>query len=254
MVFWLASANGVQQSLAFTLTEIFKEIPFGPRPNYRVCVNNKFHTSLDRALALYKESREKALKSIYRQKEVMKIQTMELEADLEEVSASCGHFSFSLLSYGEELKELLTILDDLQLETEERPNGRSWNWLKFWRRRGAEANDESTADAGRFISGDHASCERKQLTSHQSKHLLGTLPADTTPLMHRPILLLHLLVSRMPQGNNGWAIAYGSLLGYSDGMILSLRSKLALGQRYTHCLRLSPTLDPFILSGEVNGV
>ena len=91
----------------------------------------------------------------------MKIQTMELEADLEEVSASCGHFSFSLLSYGEELKELLTILDELQLETEERPNGRSWNWLKFWRRGGTEASDESTADAGRFISGDHTSRERE---------------------------------------------------------------------------------------------
>ena len=244
MVFWLASANGVQRSLAFALTEIFKEIPFGPKPNYRVCVNNKFHTSLDRALALYKESREKALKSIYRQKEVMKIQTMELEADLEEVSASCGHFSFSLLSYGEELKELLTILDELQLETEERPNGRSWNWLKFWRRGETEANDESTADAGKFIFDDHAS--RKQNTQemlmlifHQNKRLLETLPADTIPLMYCPLpLILHLLVSKTPLGNNDWAIAYGSLLEYSDGMIPSLRSKLALGLPCMHCLRL----------------
>lgn len=95
---------------------------------------------------------------------------------------------------------------------------------------------------------------REMLTSHQNKRLLETLPADTTPLMHRPIPLLHLLVSKTPRANNGWAIAYGSLLGYSDGTIPSLRSKLALGQPYTHCLRLSPTLDPFILSGEVNGV
>lgn len=95
---------------------------------------------------------------------------------------------------------------------------------------------------------------RETLTSHQNKPLLETLPADTIPLMHHPILLLHLLVSKMPRGNNDWDIAYGSLLEYSDGMIPSLRSKSALGQPYTHCLRLSPTLDPFILSGEVNGV
>jgi hypothetical protein len=30
------------------------------------------------------------------------------------------------------LKDLLIILDELQLE-EEHPTGRSWNWLKFWR-------------------------------------------------------------------------------------------------------------------------
>lgn len=55
-------------------------------------------------------------------------------ADLEEVSASCGHFSFSLLEFSEQLREVLAVLDELQLEAEERPKGRSWNWLKFWRR------------------------------------------------------------------------------------------------------------------------
>lgn len=124
--------------------EIFKEIPFGPGPDHRVSINSRFHTSLDRALELYKDSREKALKAIYREKEVMRIRTMELKADLEEVSASCGHFSFSLLSFGEELKELLVILDQLQLEAEERPRGRSWNWLKFWRREEAETDDLDT--------------------------------------------------------------------------------------------------------------
>ncbi|KAL4896290.1 WD40 repeat-like protein [Aspergillus ambiguus] len=121
------------RSLAFTLKEIFKEVPFKPGPDYKVAVNSRFRASLDRALDLYRESREEALKTIYRQKEVMKVQTMEVEADLEEVSASCGHFSFSLLEFGEQLKQLLAILDELQLESEERPNGRSWEWLKIWR-------------------------------------------------------------------------------------------------------------------------
>jgi hypothetical protein len=45
------------------------------------------------------------LKTIYRQKEIFKIKSVEIEADLEEVAASCGHFSFSLLEFGEQLKE-----------------------------------------------------------------------------------------------------------------------------------------------------
>ena len=80
----------------------------------------------------------------------MKIQSMELGADLEEVSASCGHFSSSLLSFGEELQELLAILDELQLEAEERPDGRSWNWLKFWRRSATEAKEEDDINTGKL--------------------------------------------------------------------------------------------------------
>ena len=128
----------LQRSLAFTLKEIFRDIPFKPPPDLRVSVNSRYRTSLDRALELYRDSREEALKTIYRQREVIGVQTLEVEADLEEVSASCGHFSFSLLEFGEQLKELLTILDELQLESEEKPTGRSWSWLKFWRWGGIE--------------------------------------------------------------------------------------------------------------------
>lgn len=127
------TANYLQRSLAFTLKEIFKVVPFGSAPDYKVSVDSRFHNSLGRALELYQESRQVALTSLYRQKEIMNIHTIETEADFEEVSASCGHFSFSLLEFGEQLKVLLSILDELQLEAEERPNGRSWGWLKFWR-------------------------------------------------------------------------------------------------------------------------
>ncbi|PWY92950.1 actin cortical patch component [Aspergillus heteromorphus CBS 117.55] len=131
------------RSLAFTLKETFRDIPFKPAPEFKVSVNNRYRTSLDRALELYRESREEALQTIYRQREVIGVQNLEVEADLEEVSASCGHFSFSLLEFGEQLKELLTILDELELEIEERPGGRSWNWLKFWRWRSLKTTRES---------------------------------------------------------------------------------------------------------------
>lgn len=119
--------------MAFTLKEIFKEIPFGPAPSYNVTIHTQLRTSLGRALELYRQSQQKTLKSLYQQTEAIKFKTHEAQADLEEVSASCGHFSFSLLEFGEQLSQLLAILDELQLETEERPGGRSWNWLRFWR-------------------------------------------------------------------------------------------------------------------------
>lgn len=59
---------------------------------------------------------------------------MELEADFEEVAASCGHFSFSLQHFADDMEEYLDILEDLKIEMDARPNGRTWQWLKFWRR------------------------------------------------------------------------------------------------------------------------
>ncbi|EAW13801.1 uncharacterized protein ACLA_068280 [Aspergillus clavatus NRRL 1] len=141
------------RSLAFTLKEIFKEIPFTPAPDFRVSTDSRFHISLDRALDLYQESREEALTVIYRKKDLLEIQTLEVEADLEEVSASCGHFSFSLLEFGEQLKDLLTILDELQLEAEERPNGRSWNWLKIWRCGRADVKSKGPWDSEQPLIG-----------------------------------------------------------------------------------------------------
>lgn len=145
----VASTHASQRSLAFTLVEIFKEIPFGPAPDYKVSVNSRFRISLDRALELYRRSRQDALTELSRQKEISKACSLENEADLEEVFASCGHFSFSLLEFGEHLKELLTILDELQLEVDERPDGRSWRWIAFWRPRNPWCNDQNHLYNGR---------------------------------------------------------------------------------------------------------
>lgn len=56
-----------------------------------------------------------------------------IEADFEEVAASCGHFSFSLQTFAEEMQTFLSILEDLK-EWTEKENPRSWNWIRFWRK------------------------------------------------------------------------------------------------------------------------
>jgi hypothetical protein len=164
--------------LAFTLKEIFKEIPFGPAPSYKVSVNGRLRISLDRALDLYKESREKTLASLYQQKETMKLKTHEAEADLEEVSASCGHFSFSLLEFGEQLQEMLAILDELQLEVEERPRGRSWSWLKFWQW-------SSTAEAAKVEPFDAGAYQMTKLVADSVKVVLILLQSQLPDLAVR---------------------------------------------------------------------
>ncbi|PYI01070.1 WD40 repeat-like protein [Aspergillus sclerotiicarbonarius CBS 121057] len=163
------------RSLAFTLKEIFRDIPFKPAPDLRVSVNSRYRTSLDRALELYRDSREEALKTIYRQREVIGVQTLEVEADLEEVSASCGHFSFSLLEFGEQLKELLTILDELQLESEERPAGRSWGWLKFWRWGGVETGKRIAPDTEQPLIEPTGTGSQRDIPSLPESHISPSL-------------------------------------------------------------------------------
>lgn len=120
------------QSLAFTVKEILSDITYAPIPE--VASNDRFYHSLIQALELYQNSRHEALKLIYTQKGFMRLASdTELEVDLEDVAASCGHFSFSLQEFAEHLKDFLEIMDELQYEIEFRPKGRSWNWMKFWK-------------------------------------------------------------------------------------------------------------------------
>ena len=140
---FIAQLGPSMSSLAFTLMEILDELPYAAAPEWKIGVNPKFRMSLERAVALYVESRKEALQMVYNEKIGDADRPLEVEADYEEVAASCGHFSYSLLEVADSVKEYLDILDELQLEHEERPNGRSWNWLKFWRHRPAVKDDVS---------------------------------------------------------------------------------------------------------------
>ncbi|KIW75357.1 hypothetical protein Z517_10098 [Fonsecaea pedrosoi CBS 271.37] len=121
------------RSLAFTLKEILDDCPFDASKRYIVSTNPKFKMSLDRALGLYKQSRQDAILAVYSQKDMFRSRPMPVQADWEDAAACCGHFSFSLVEVAESVKEYLNILDELQLEVDEHPSGKTWNWLKFWR-------------------------------------------------------------------------------------------------------------------------
>ena len=144
------------KSLAFTLKQILDELPYGPAPEFKIAVNPHFRSSLVEAIDLYSNARKEALSSLYKAKDLSVSRATALEADFEEVAASCGYFSFSLQDFAEEMKIYLDILDELKDEVD-KPffQKRSWNWLKFWRRKSRKNNspkDETDPEHDNLIT------------------------------------------------------------------------------------------------------
>ena len=141
----------VQKSLAVTLKQILDELPYGPAPDYTIAVNPHFKSSLAEAIELYAGAREKSLALIYKSKDLNKTRPMDMEVVFEEVAASCGHFSFSLQEFANELTAYLDILDELKIEIEHRPKGRTWKWLKFWSKYQRSTNPTPHKDPGIYL-------------------------------------------------------------------------------------------------------
>ena len=120
------------KSLAYTLKQILDELPCTPGPEYDIKVDSHFHSSLVKAIDLYSNARKNALSLLYRTKDLAASRPEAVEADFEEVAASCGHFSYSLLNFAEEMKNYLLVLDELKNEVDQPVVKRTWKWLRFW--------------------------------------------------------------------------------------------------------------------------
>ena len=129
---FISNLGPSMRSLAYTLKEILDELPFDLDAQFAITTNPRFRISLDRALELYRDARDSALQAVYDKKDMDRNRPIEVEADWEEAAASCGHFSITLIEVADQMKEYLAMLDDLQLEIEEMPAGRTWSWFKFW--------------------------------------------------------------------------------------------------------------------------
>ena len=127
------------KSLAYTLSETLRETPLGKDPKTEFVVNDQLRESLRDAISLYKEARGNALQEVYRSIELGRSRSEKIQADIEEVAAACGHFSFSLLAVAEEMDSYLDVLEDLKQMSHH--SRRSWNFLKFWQRWTSTANN-----------------------------------------------------------------------------------------------------------------
>ncbi|KAK3373280.1 Fusaric acid resistance protein-like-domain-containing protein [Lasiosphaeria ovina] len=129
---FIALLGPSMKSLAYTLSEVLRDPPFGSAPDYEITINDHFRQSLTDALSLFDEARANALRELYKSLELGRTRSEQIQADFEEVAAACGHFSFSLQAFGEEMQKYLDVLDDLKHANEHRT--RTWQWLLWWRR------------------------------------------------------------------------------------------------------------------------
>jgi hypothetical protein len=134
------------KSLAYTLSETMRESPFGKNMTTEVMANDQLRQSLRDALELYNEARGHALHEVYRNIELGRARSEKIQADIEEVAAACGHFSFSLQAVAEEMDSYLDVLEELKHVTE--TTRRSWNWLKWWEHLSWPRRHKSGADLG----------------------------------------------------------------------------------------------------------
>lgn len=141
---FMALLGPSMKSLAYTLSEILREAPFGKDIKHDVVVSDQLRESLREALGLYNSARSSALQELYRSMELGRARSEAIQADIEEVAAACGHFSFNLQAVAEAMDAYLDVLEDLRQVTE--IGERSWNWLKLWRYR-RRAQEAAAADS-----------------------------------------------------------------------------------------------------------
>jgi hypothetical protein len=121
------SMTGVRQNLC----RILHEPQFGQPPSYEINVDEDLRRNLMDSLSTFDTARSDALQGLYDRIELMASSHESTRANLEEVAAACGHFTFSLQSFGEDVLQYLDVLDDLEYVIIRK--SRSWRWLLWWK-------------------------------------------------------------------------------------------------------------------------
>ncbi|KAG6010174.1 hypothetical protein E4U21_007651 [Claviceps maximensis] len=138
------SCGGSDLFIAFTdmirpsmqdLTEILSQVLHAPvygGPNdYESRFSQEFRQIMTEKLNVFVLARVEALQCVYDLVAQSPLSHDTNHIALEEIAAACGHFSFSLQSFGEEMAKYLDLLEDLQCVSDD-PK-RSWTWLMWWR-------------------------------------------------------------------------------------------------------------------------
>ncbi|KAI5860208.1 Fusaric acid resistance protein-like-domain-containing protein [Durotheca rogersii] len=127
---FIARLGPSMKSLVHTMAVMLQEPPYGG-PGTPIRVNERFKQSLNDAISLYNQARGAALEELYETIELGRTRSETVQADFEEVAAACGHFSFSLLSFADEMQMYLDALEDLRDVTDR--NRRTWRWMMVWK-------------------------------------------------------------------------------------------------------------------------
>lgn len=130
------------KSLAYTTKQALKEMPFDK--NNMVNMPSQLFVNIDRAISLYTETRDSALIELYQHRSSTNDKNLDEIADREEIAASMDYFSYSLLQFVNETRELMYCLKDLEAYQVTRPR-RSWSFLFAWRARPSQVNSRSSS-------------------------------------------------------------------------------------------------------------
>lgn len=123
------------QNLSGVLCQVLTQTPFAGAPDYGIQINESLRGELTKRLEKFNSARRDALQNLYHLIQ-HENDTGHPQIVLEELAAACGHFSFTLQSFGEEMKKYLDVLEELKHSYERRQS--SWRWLMWWRRNKAE--------------------------------------------------------------------------------------------------------------------
>ncbi|KAK7431165.1 hypothetical protein QQZ08_002205 [Neonectria magnoliae] len=136
-----ASMSISMSSLRQSICRILHEPQFGRPPSYEINIDEDLRRDLTDSLGTFNTARGEALQDLYRRIEQMALSPDTTRADLEEIAAACGHFTFSLQALGEEVLQYLDVLDDLEYITLHK--NRSWRWLLWWKNDNVEGGNKA---------------------------------------------------------------------------------------------------------------
>ncbi|KAG0633708.1 Fusaric acid resistance protein-like-domain-containing protein [Tuber brumale] len=167
------------KSLAYTLKLMLDDLPFNSSETHRIHVNREFRGSLGQAIALYSATRIEALNTLYKSEVVTKERSMMEAADVEEIAASCGYFSYCLLYFAEEMLVFLSLLEELEDLQARRP--RSWEWAKFWKSK----KTRKTAEEENLVASTDNVSNADDFTLRLTKTIPNVAPEVGVPFTYK---------------------------------------------------------------------
>lgn len=131
---FVTSIRDPTEALGDALCRALREPHFVQRTADETTNNDHFSHGLSDALSSFNVARSKALQELYEHPTLKDASSPNLQAELEQIAAACGHFTFSLQSLSEEVTKYLDLIDDLKYA--EQHGKRSWRWLWWWTKSG----------------------------------------------------------------------------------------------------------------------
>lgn len=137
------------KSFVFTVKEVLGVVPFEKKfledANQSFFVKStNYQISLQKAVQLFEDKQVRSFDKLYSQ-DVFKPDNAMFKTDQEEVTACCGNFSSLLALYGKELIHFLQLTEQFEVISKTSP--RTWNLLKWWRKKKVTNKSQNRLDA-----------------------------------------------------------------------------------------------------------